>query len=148
MLVAPEEHDSALVVDFVHGVEVGDFGVVDEVDGGEVLHEVGGAVEDLVHGHYGRGGGDAEAEDDDAVGFAEDGLVDVPAVKGGLVGFGRGGMVARNEGERDAWDCAWDSWRLVGGAKGFGSQVRGTCQPECRCGRTMEPIVVGDEGAR
>jgi hypothetical protein len=41
MFVSPEEHDSARVVDFVHGVEVGNGFVVDGIDDGEIFNERG-----------------------------------------------------------------------------------------------------------
>jgi hypothetical protein len=41
VLVAPEKHDCAWVVDFVHGVEVGNGFVVDGIDDGEISNERG-----------------------------------------------------------------------------------------------------------
>lgn len=109
MLVTPEKHDRACVVQLVHGVEVWDEGRVDGVDDGEVFDERGGFEEVLVlgglvrfeGGQWGwgrRGDGDGrtyhghalgigigtEADHDEVGFFGEDGLVDVPG--GGQVG--------------------------------------------------------------
>ena len=60
-------------------VKVWDGGDVDEVDDGKVLDLFRDRVEGLVHGHALGVPVVAEADDDDAVLFGLDGLVDVPA---------------------------------------------------------------------
>lgn len=60
-------------------VEVWHGGDIDEVDDGKVLHLFCGRVEGLVHGHALCVPVMSEANDDDAVLFRFDGLVDMPA---------------------------------------------------------------------
>jgi len=106
VLVAPEKHDRACVVQLVHGVEVPDQRRVDRVDDGEVLDQRRGFEEVFVlgglvwgwewrkdgerrvggthHGHALGIGVGAEADHDEVGFFGEDGLVDVPG--GGQVG--------------------------------------------------------------
>lgn len=60
-------------------VKVWDGGDVDEIDDGKVLDLFRDRVEGLVHGHALGVPVVAEADDDDAVLFGLDGLVDVPA---------------------------------------------------------------------
>ena len=79
MLIPEEKHDRARVVEFVHGFEVGDLVQVADVQGGEVLDSVGDLVEDFVLAHAVLVRVPAEANDDEAVFFREDRLVDVPA---------------------------------------------------------------------
>lgn len=66
-------------IETAHLVEIRDRGDVDEVDDGKVLDLFGDRVEGLVHGHALRVPVVAKADDDDAVLFGLDGLVDVPA---------------------------------------------------------------------
>ena len=79
VFVAEEEHDGTRVVELVHGFEIGNFIEVAEVDGAEVLNSVGDLVQDfvLLHAVWVRVA--PEADEDEAVFFAEDRLVDVPA---------------------------------------------------------------------
>ena len=79
VLVAEKEHDGAGVVQLVHLVEVGDLVDVADVDGGEALDLVGDLVEHLVLAHAVGVPVAAEADHAQALLFAEDGLVDVPA---------------------------------------------------------------------
>ncbi|RBQ85615.1 hypothetical protein VDGD_20821 [Verticillium dahliae] len=75
VLVAEEEHDGAGVVELVELIEVGDLVNVADVADGEVLNAVLDAVEDLVLAHAGGVPVAAEADDDEALFFGEDGLV-------------------------------------------------------------------------
>ena len=79
MLVAEEEHQRDGVVELVHLLEVGDLVEVADVDDGEVLDPVGDFVEYFVLPHAVGVPVAAEADDDEAVFFRHDGLVDVPA---------------------------------------------------------------------
>lgn len=96
MLVSKEEHESDWVVELVHLLEVWDLVEVADVDNGEVLDAIGNAcymlensycalnscqrtVENLVLAHAVRVPVAAESDDDKALLFGEDGLVDVPA---------------------------------------------------------------------
>ena len=79
MLIAEEEHDGTRVVQLVHLVEVGHLVNVADVHGGKGLDLVGDFVEDLVLAHAVVVKVAAEADHDEALLFAEDGLVYVPA---------------------------------------------------------------------
>jgi hypothetical protein len=79
VLVAEEEHDGARVVELIHLVEVGDLVNVADVHDREALDLVSDLVEHLVLLHAGGVPVAAEADDDEALLLAEDGLVDMPA---------------------------------------------------------------------
>jgi hypothetical protein len=51
--VAEEEHDGALVIELVHGVEVGNLRDIHEIRHGEVLHIVGHFKQGFIHLHAG-----------------------------------------------------------------------------------------------
>ena len=53
MPVPKEKHDSAWVVELVHGVEVGDFLDVYDVEDGEILNGFGAFDKHFVHLHAG-----------------------------------------------------------------------------------------------
>jgi len=79
VFVAEEEHDGHWIVELVHLVEVGHLIEITDVDNSEVLDAVGDAVEDLVLAHTVLVPVATKANDDQAVFFRHDGLVDVPA---------------------------------------------------------------------
>lgn len=79
MFVAEEEHDSARVVQLVHGVEVGHAVYIADVDDGEIFNALGDLVEDLVLAHAVGVVVAPKANHDESLVFGEDGLVDVPA---------------------------------------------------------------------
>lgn len=79
VLVAEEEHERTRIVEFVHLVEVGNLVDVAEVNDGVVADLVGDLVEDFVLAHAVWVPVATEADDDQAVLFGQDGLVDVPA---------------------------------------------------------------------
>eukprot|EP00306_Pavlova_sp_CCMP459_P021172 CAMPEP_0185541328 /NCGR_PEP_ID=MMETSP1381-20130426/1892_1 /TAXON_ID=298111 /ORGANISM="Pavlova sp., Strain CCMP459" /LENGTH=184 /DNA_ID=CAMNT_0028153231 /DNA_START=988 /DNA_END=1543 /DNA_ORIENTATION=- len=79
MLVPEEEHDSARVVEFVHGVEVGHLRDVHEVDHRKVLHKLSYGVECLVHLHAHGVIVVAKADHYHSILLGEDGLVHRPA---------------------------------------------------------------------
>lgn len=54
VFISIKKHDGTRVVEFVHFVEIGDFGDVDEVDYGKVFYFFGDGVECFVHFHAGR----------------------------------------------------------------------------------------------
>jgi len=97
VFVAEEEHDGTRVVELVHGFEIGDFVEVAEVDGAEVFNPVGDLVEDFVLLHAVGVRVAPEADEDEAVFFAEDRLVDVPACA----------EVGKDYGAHDEWICVW-----------------------------------------
>lgn len=68
----------------IHLVEIGDLVDIANIDDGEALKLVGNLVEDFVLAHAVGVPVAAEADDDEALFFGEDGLVDVPA--GGEMG--------------------------------------------------------------
>lgn len=100
VLVAPEEHDRAWIIELVHYcnpleeraasrtatwreptfVEVGNLLVVTDVDDGKVLHLGSNAREHVVLSHAVRVAVFAKADDHNAVGFREDGLVNMPGL--------------------------------------------------------------------
>ena len=80
VFVSVEEHEGHLIVEFVHGVEVWDFGDVDYVEGDEVAEFVGYFHDDFVHLHAFGVPVVAEADDDEFLWFGYDGLVYFPAV--------------------------------------------------------------------
>jgi hypothetical protein len=79
MLVTKEEHDSTRVIKFIHFVEVWNLVNVNKVEDSKVLDLVGDAVEDFILFHALLVPVTAEADDDEAVVFGHDGLVNVPA---------------------------------------------------------------------
>ena len=79
MLVAEEKHDGDRVIKFIHLVEIGDFVDINEVNDGKVFDFFGDAVEDFILFHAFLVPVAAEADDDEAIVFGHDGLVDVPA---------------------------------------------------------------------
>ncbi len=79
MLIPEEEHDRVPVVEFVHLSEVLDLVDIAEVDDGEVLDSISDTVEDFVLSHAIGVPVAAEADNDEALIFGHDGLVDVPA---------------------------------------------------------------------
>jgi len=97
VFIAEEEHDSTRVVELVHGFEIGDFVEVAEVDGAEVLDPVGDLVENFVLLHAVGVRVAAEADEDQAVLFTEDRLVDVPACA----------EVGKDYGAHGGWIRVW-----------------------------------------
>lgn len=79
VFVSEEKHEGAFVVQLVHLVEVGHLVDVAKVDDGEILNAVGDAVEHFILSHAFRRPVSAKADDYNALIFAQDGLVDVPA---------------------------------------------------------------------
>ena len=101
VLIAEEEHDGAGVVEFcftrqrccllsnkrfarrlirtIHLVKVGDLVDITDIDDGKALDLVGYLVEELILAHAVGVPVAAEADDDETLLLAEDGLVDVPA---------------------------------------------------------------------
>jgi len=79
MFVPEKEHDRTRIVQFVHLVEVWDFIDINEVEDGKIFAFVGDAVEDFVLFHAFFVPVAAKPDNDYAVIFGHDGLVDVPA---------------------------------------------------------------------
>ena len=79
MLIAEEEHQRHRIVEFVHLLEVGYLVQIADVEDGEILHAVGDPVEDFILPHTVCIPVAAEADHDETLFFAHDGLVDVPA---------------------------------------------------------------------
>lgn len=73
-----EEHDRTRVVQFVHGVEIGDAVYIADIYDGEVFDTFGNLVEDFVLAHAIWVVVATEANYDEALVLGEDGLVDVP----------------------------------------------------------------------
>jgi hypothetical protein len=69
----------ARIIQLIHLVEFRDFVNVNEIKGGEVFALLCDSVEDFVLFHAGLVPVPAKADDDDAVVFGHDCLVDVPA---------------------------------------------------------------------
>lgn len=84
VFVAEEPHDGTGIVELVHLVEIGDLVNVAKVDNAEVLDALGDLVEDLILPHAVGVPVAAEADADQTLLLAEDGLVDMPA--GGQMG--------------------------------------------------------------
>jgi len=79
VFVPEEEHDCHGIVKLVHLVEIGDLVEIANVDNSEILDSVGDAVEDFVLAHTVRIPITTEANDNEALFFGHDGLIDVPA---------------------------------------------------------------------
>lgn len=79
MLIPEEEHERDGVVELVHLLEVRDLVEIADVDDGEVLDAVCDLVEHFILAHAVRIPVATEADDDEAVFFGHDGLVDMPA---------------------------------------------------------------------
>lgn len=80
VFVAVEEHESHLVVELVHGVEVGDFGDIYHVEGDEVAEFVCHFHDDLVHDHAGGVPVVPPTDHYQLLGLSENRLVDLPSV--------------------------------------------------------------------
>lgn len=80
MFISEEEHNSDLIVDLVHCIEIRDFGDIDEIDDREVAYILSNLVEQFVHLHALFVIVVSEADYDDAFFFGENSLVDLPAI--------------------------------------------------------------------
>lgn len=79
MFVSEEEHESDWVVEFVHLLEVGDLIKVADVDDGKILDAIGDLVEDFILTHAVGVPVTAKADDNKALVFGENRLIDMPA---------------------------------------------------------------------
>lgn len=79
MFIPVEKHGGARIIQFVHAIEIGHFVNVHEIDYCKVFDLFRDAEEDFVLDHARLVLITAEADDDDAIFFREDGLVDFPA---------------------------------------------------------------------
>jgi hypothetical protein len=79
MFIPEKEHDRTRIVKFLHLVEVEDFIDVDQVENGKVFAFIGDSIKDLVLFHAFFIPVAAETDDNYAVVFGHDCLVDVPA---------------------------------------------------------------------
>ena len=109
VLVPEKEHQSDGVVELVHLFEVGDLVDVADVDYGEVLDAVGDLVEHFILAHAVGVPVAAEADDDEAVFFGHDGLVDVPA----------GDQVGDHDGAHGRLWCGVGGFEVRGCEEGF-----------------------------
>lgn len=104
VFVAEEEHDGHGIVQLVHLVEVGHLIQIADVDDCEVLDTVGDAVENFVLAHTVLVPVATEANDDQAVFFGHDGLIDVPAA----------GEMGEDDGTHGVWTSCGERKRSCG----------------------------------
>jgi hypothetical protein len=79
MFVSEKEHDRDRIVQLVHLVEIGNFIDIDEIKDCKVLAYFGDFEQDFVLLHAFLIVVTTEPDDDEAIVFGHDGLVDVPA---------------------------------------------------------------------
>lgn len=103
MFVPVEEHRGTGIVEFVHGVEIGYLIDVHDVNDGKVLDLFGNVGEYLVLHHTSGVRIASETNDDDAVFFRDNGLIDFPAVvqMRDEIGHGHRKILKREEAEKE-----------------------------------------------
>jgi hypothetical protein len=79
VFISEKEHDCDGIIQLIHLVEIGDFVDIDKVKDGKVFAYFGDFEEDFVLLHTFLIVVTTEPDDDEAVVFRHDGLVDVPA---------------------------------------------------------------------
>ena len=79
VFVSVEKHRRTGIVEFIHGVEIWYLINVYDIDNGKILDLFGNIGEDFVLHHADGVRVSSKSNDDDAVFFRDDGLIDFPA---------------------------------------------------------------------